>query len=154
MFTCFYHSIEEDVIRRGIKIMSAEGSKQKVVILGASEKKQRYSYRALKMLQEQGHELFLIHPTLKEIEGYACFSDLKSLKDHFKAKGEGDFDTLTVYVNPSISSKLKKDFLYLGAKRVIFNPGTENDDLASDLLEAGFEVEEACTLVLLQTGQF
>jgi hypothetical protein len=39
-------------------------------------------------------------------------------------------------------------------RRVIFNPGTENPRLARSLRADGIEVEEACTLVLLQTGQF
>jgi len=37
---------------------------------------------------------------------------------------------------------------------VIFNPGTENPDEYEGLRAAGIEPTEACTLVLLRTGQF
>lgn len=66
----------------------------------------------------------------------------------------GEADTITVYVNPSVSSGLEEAFLRARPRRVIFNPGAENPDLADRLREAGIEVEEACTLVLLNTGQF
>jgi hypothetical protein len=42
----------------------------------------------------------------------------------------------------------------LQPKRVIFNPGTENPALMQQLAADGMEVEEACTLVMLHTGQF
>jgi hypothetical protein len=37
---------------------------------------------------------------------------------------------------------------------VIFNPGAENTALVAELEKAGIACEEACTLVLLNTGQF
>jgi hypothetical protein len=37
---------------------------------------------------------------------------------------------------------------------VIFNPGTENAELAAKLQAVGICAEQACTLVLLQSGQF
>jgi uncharacterized protein len=37
---------------------------------------------------------------------------------------------------------------------VVFNPGTENPDFEQKLEEAGIEALEACTLVMLRTGQY
>jgi hypothetical protein len=42
----------------------------------------------------------------------------------------------------------------LNPRRVIFNPGTESAPLQQALDEAGIEWLEACTLVMLRTGQF
>jgi hypothetical protein len=42
----------------------------------------------------------------------------------------------------------------LKPRRVIFNPGSENEALAKKLREAGIEVVEACTLVLLRSEAF
>jgi hypothetical protein len=44
--------------------------------------------------------------------------------------------------------------LSLKPKRIIFNPGTENDELENLATKQGIEVLEACTLVLLSTAQY
>lgn len=119
---------------------------EKVVILGASDKSDRYSYKAMKMLEENGHEVILVHPTLESVEGKKVLHSLSDVKD--------SVDTLTMYVNPKISSSMKSDIVSLRPKRVILNPGTENSELESALKKAGISCEHACTLVLLTTDQF
>jgi len=121
----------------------------KVAILGASSKPERYSHKCLKMLERFGYTPVLIHPTQKRIEGYRVYRDLLEA-----SKAEGDIHTLTVYVNPKISSQMKKQILELNPNRVIFNPGSENPDLYPALQAQGIEVTQACTLVLLSTDQF
>lgn len=116
-----------------------------VAILGASDDKDRYSYLALMLLKEHGYQPVPIHPSLTEIEGERVFKNLAS-----SPKAE----TLTLYVNPKISTQMMDDILKFGAKRVIFNPGTENPELREKLQQKGAEVLEACTLVMLKTGQF
>ena len=120
-----------------------------VVILGASNKPERYSYKAFKLLAQYGHKSILVHPNLTEIEGEACFPDLKAV-----ASQNFTIDTLTMYVNPDLSSVMAQDILNLKPKRVIFNPGTENPELMELLKKNDIPYEETCTLVLLKTGQF
>lgn len=119
---------------------------ERVVILGASDKPERYAYRAFAMLRDHGHEPVPVHPVLAEIEGVAVAKDLPSVA--------GGVDTLTLYVNPAIAASLADEILALRPGRVIFNPGTESPALQARLAEAGIPFEEACTLVLLGTGQF
>jgi hypothetical protein len=57
-------------------------------------------------------------------------------------------------VNPNISSQFEDALLKLSPKRVIFNPGAENSELSERLSKNGIKVENACTLVLLRTGQY
>ncbi len=121
-------------------------TKERVVILGASNKPDRYSYKALRMLREHGHEVLPVHPIIPEIEGVAVSPNLNSV--------EGPVDTVTMYVNASVSEPMADDFLQLAPRRVIFNPGAEAPALQTLLEAAGIECEEACTLVLLQTGSF
>jgi hypothetical protein len=59
-----------------------------------------------------------------------------------------------MYVGPAISAGLTEKLTALRPRRVIFNPGAENSALAGALQKAGIACEEACTLVLLNTGQF
>lgn len=117
-----------------------------VAILGASKNPERYSYLAFKMLQEYGHTPILVTPKFAELEGFKTYGSLTDIN--------GKIDTLTMYVGPDISAKLKTEILALKPRRVIFNPGSENPALQGELERAGIEVDEACTLVLLRTKQF
>lgn len=125
--------------------MSAAKS-ERVVIVGASDKPDRYAHRAQLMLREYGHQVVPVHPKLAEIEGVPVVADLSQVTGHV--------DTVTMYVGPQISSGMGDKLTALKPKRVIFNPGAENPELAAQLSAAGIRPEEACTLVLLRTGQF
>lgn len=123
--------------------------KEIVMVLGASDKADRYSYKAFHLLRQYGHTPILINPILQEIEGTKCFPDIESaLKDH------PVIDTITMYINAEKSSKIIQDMLKVKPKRVIFNPGSENQGIYQELDQKGIESEEACTLVLLRTDQF
>jgi hypothetical protein len=65
-----------------------------------------------------------------------------------------DIHTLTLYIGPQRQGPYYDTILGLSPKRVIFNPGTENPELYDLLKKEGIEVEVACTLVLLGTGQY
>jgi predicted CoA-binding protein len=119
---------------------------ERVVIIGASDNPERYSHKALLLLRQHGHEVVPVHPKLSEIEGVPVVADLSMIT--------GPVDTVTLYVGPTISLTLKDKLIALKPRRVIFNPGTENAPLQLTLTSAGIACEEACTLVLLHTGQF
>jgi predicted CoA-binding protein len=119
---------------------------QHVAILGASSKPDRYAYKAFSMLKEYGHTPHPVTPKFNEIEGVAAVANLRELTM--------PIDTLTMYVGPDISTKLKSEILELHPKRVIFNPGSENPALEEELEHAGINVVEGCTLVMLRTNQF
>jgi len=126
--------------------MTKAAAHSTVAVLGASPKEDRYSFKAVHMLNEYGHKPIPVHPAGHTVDGVP---GVKSLNDI-----DSDVDTLTVYVNSSISDKEIDNILKLKPRRVIFNPGSENYDLAAKLKEAGIEVVQACTLVLLRTEQF
>jgi len=117
-----------------------------VAVLGASNKPDRYSYKALVKLTEKGHIPFPVHPGLDEIDGIPVHKSLRDIPN--------PIDTITVYLSASHSSRIADDIVEHGARRVIFNPGAENPALRARLQAEGVEVLEACTLVLLSTGQF
>ena len=126
--------------------MNRNSSIQRVVVLGASPKPDRYSNKAVKLLLQHGHTVVPVHPAAAEIEGLNVAPDLTAI--------QGPVDTLTVYLSPKQSAALLDDILTLKPDRVIFNPGTESPPLITALDKAGIRTEEACTLVLLNTGQF
>jgi len=120
--------------------------KENVAILGASKKEERYSNKALRMLLEYGHSVYPVHPVLQDIEGHKVYSELKDIQDNI--------NTLTVYVSPKWITPMIDEIVKLNPGRVILNPGTESDELKTALDGAGIPWLEACTLVLLRTGQF
>ncbi|MEI6092422.1 MAG: CoA-binding protein [bacterium] len=117
-----------------------------VVVLGASKNEDRYSNMAVKRLKEKGYNVLPVHKAIKEIHGLPVYNDLSDIKDKV--------DTITVYVNESVSSSLASDILDLKPRRIIFNPGAENYDLKDKAEEQGIVVIFACTLVMLSTGMF
>lgn len=117
-----------------------------VAVLGASDKPERYAYKALRMLLDHGHQVIPVHPSLASVDGFPVVPDLGSIPQ--------PVDTLTIYVNPTVSLGMADDIIRLRPKRVIFNPGTESAELEALLRQAGIPTVTACTLVLLSTGQF
>jgi len=65
-----------------------------------------------------------------------------------------DVDTVTLYLNPDNQKEYYQRIIALHPKRIIFNPGTENEELEEMAREKGIETVEGCTLVMLSTGQF
>ncbi len=120
-----------------------------VAVLGASNDSSRYAYKAMKMLEEYGHTPVPVHPREENVLGKKVYKTIGELADSGQK-----VDTVTMYVGHAISDKYVQDFLKLKPKRVIFNPGAENYNLAKTLEENGIEVENACTLVMLRTDQF
>lgn len=117
-----------------------------VVVLGASPKPERYSYQAMKLLAHYGHRVLPVNPGQDAIDGQPCYRGLSNLP--------AKVDTVTLYVAPSHQGAYTAELLALRPQRVIFNPGTENPALQDALQAAGIHCEEACTLVLLRTGQY
>jgi predicted CoA-binding protein len=117
-----------------------------VAVLGASAKPERYSYKAVTQLKAAGHTVFPVHPALTELQGLPVTPTLNEI--------DAPLDVVTVYLSPKHTDAVREDLLATRPARVIFNPGAENPGLAEDLRTHDIAVQEACTLVLLATGQF
>lgn len=120
--------------------------RQRVVVLGATHKPERYSSLAIRLLREHGHVVIPVHPRLDRVEDLPTVASLDAVP--------GPVDTLTLYIGPERSAVLIDAIVRLRPGRVIFNPGTENPALEARLDDVGITHERACTLVLLRTGQF
>lgn len=117
-----------------------------VVVLGASPDAERYSNKAQRLLAAHGHRVVPVSPVYTDVEGIPA---LKSVSDV-----TGPVDTLTLYLSPKRLGPMTEQIVKLHPGRVIFNPGTETPELQQALTDAGIPWEEACTLVLLRSGQF
>jgi predicted CoA-binding protein len=126
--------------------MAEISSLKRVAILGASPKPDRYSYRALRMLQEYGHDAVPVNPGYDQILGAKCYPSLSDVP--------GRLDTITVYLGKRRSDPLIQQITDASPRRIILNPGAENDQLAAEAQRHGIEVVEGCTLVMLTVGSF
>lgn len=124
----------------------SQSRSETVAVLGASPKPDRYAYKAFEMLREYGHRPIPVNPAFDEILGEKCYSKI--------ADAPGVIDTVTLYLGPARSEPLIDEIINAKPRRIIMNPGAENSTLAARAEDAGIEVVEGCTLVMLRTGQF
>lgn len=118
---------------------------KKTLVLGASENTRRYSNMAVRSLQSHGHEVVAIGKRKGKIDKTEIGTEM------FDAE---DIHTVTLYLNPENQKPYYDYILKLKPKRVIFNPGTENEELERKVAMIGINTLEACTLVMLNTGQY
>jgi uncharacterized protein len=120
--------------------------KRTVVVLGASNKRERHSNKAIRLLKSEGFGVIPVHPILESVEGFPVVRRLTDVRE--------PVDTLALYVNPARSIAMADEIVALRPGRVLFSPGSESTELQARLSRAGIPFLEACALVMLSTGQF
>lgn len=115
------------------------------VILGASPKSDRYSYMATVKLKAHGHMVYPIGIRAGSIDGIEIITKKPLL--------EG-VDTVTMYLSAMNQKEWYSYIFSLNPKRIIFNPGAENDELEKLAESKGIECVNACTLVMLSIGNY
>lgn len=118
---------------------------KKTLVIGASENPERYSYKATEALKKHNHTVIALGLKEGEINGTKIITGNPDLKD---------IDTVTLYVGPKIQPSYYDYVVGLKPKRVLFNPGTENEAFEILLQKNGIETERACTLVLLSLNEY
>jgi len=119
---------------------------KKTVVLGATDNPTRYAYKAVHRLQQHGHEVVPVGIKKAEVGGKPIVTD--------KAEAIEDVDTVTLYVGPQNQPSWYDYILNLKPKRIIFNPGTENQELERLAEEANIQTLHHCTLVMLATDSY
>ena len=119
--------------------------KKKTLVLGASDNPFRYSYLAIHRLRKQGHPVAAIGRKNTLVADVQVEKEKKEFEN---------IDTVTLYLNPLHQQQYYDYILSLNPKRIIFNPGAENEELALLARKKGIQTQEACTLVLLSTNQY
>jgi uncharacterized protein len=118
---------------------------KKTVVLGASANPGRYSNMAVNRLVSHKHPVVAIGKREGKISNVEIITG--------QPIQEG-VDTITLYLNPTNQKPYYDYILSLNPKRIIFNPGTENEELEALAQKKGIKTMEACTLVMLSIGQY
>lgn len=115
------------------------------LVLGASPKLERYSNLAVRRLVQHGHPVIAVGRHAGSIGGVTIRPDVPP---------GAAIDTVTVYLNEDNQREWEDRILALAPRRIIFNPGAENARLTLRARDHGIEVLDACTLVMLSTGEY
>lgn len=118
---------------------------KKTLIIGATPNTDRYAYRAAHMLTQHGHPIVNVGIKKGEVAGVPILNGHPEVEE---------VDSVTLYIGPDKQQDYEDYILSLKPKRVIFNPGTENEAFEAKLEQHGVQALEACTLVLLSTGNY
>jgi len=116
-----------------------------VVVLGASNNSSRYSYKATSKLLKFGHTVFPVGIKKAELFELKIINSKEPLPD---------IHTITLYIGESRQKEWYDFILGCKPKRIIFNPGAENDELSEIARAQGIEVIEDCTLIMLNKEEF
>lgn len=118
---------------------------KKTLVLGASSNPARYSFLAAQRLIAHQHPVVLLGRKNGTIFGETIHNEKLEWQN---------IDTITLYLNPKNQKEYYDYIISLNPKRVIFNPGTENQEFKDILISKNIVPVEACTLVMLATGQY
>lgn len=118
---------------------------KKTLVIGASDNPSRYSFLAINKLRQHQHEVVAIGKKKATVAGVNITTEMEPV---------ADIDTVTLYINPQLQTAYYNYILSLKPRRIIFNPGTENNELQELAAGKGIQTLEACTLVMLSTNQY
>lgn len=118
---------------------------KKTLVLGASDNPARYSFLAINRLREHHYPVIAVGKKRTTVNDIPVITETGPIPD---------LDTITLYLNPENQKNYYDYILTQHPRRVIFNPGAENPEFEKMLKDNNIQVVEACTLVLLGTGQY
>ena len=118
---------------------------KKTLVLGASPNPIRFSHKAVKSLVRHGHDVVPVGNR----QGAIMWQKIIIGKPEIT-----DIHTITLYLNPENQKNYYDYIISLSPKRIIFNPGSENQELIELAVKNNIEVSIACTLIMLNTSNY
>ncbi len=115
------------------------------LVIGASTNPRRFSNIAIIKLLDYGHSVTAIGSAKGSVKNVEIDTEKKPFEN---------IHTITLYVNPERQKEYYEYILALQPKRIVFNPGTENQELFKLAKDAGIQVVFDCTLVMLMNGRY
>jgi predicted CoA-binding protein len=109
----------------------------RIAVIGASNKKRKYSNRALRLYRKEGYDVIPVNPNEEDVEGIPCY---RSILDIPKM-----VDIASFYVPPEIGRKIVPQIIKAGVRVVYLNPGADAEDIVESLESAGISAMRVCT---------
>jgi len=118
---------------------------RKTVVIGASTKEDRYSYKCIKLLRKHNIETIAVGNRSGKIEDVEIQTGRPC---------ESKVERVAIYLSPKNQESFYDYIIGLKPERILFPPGTENPEFYKKANAHGIETEEACPLVMLNTGVY
>lgn len=112
---------------------------RRVIVLGASPERWRFSNKAVRCYLELGYTVFPVHPTAREVEGLPVFASIPLVPENASL--------LLMYVRPGIGLACVEEAPGRGVESVILNPGTSSPALVERIAKLGMKPIEECAIV-------
>jgi len=116
------------------------------LVLGASPNPERFSNKAVLRLLKRGI------PVIAVGKKEGSIGNLKITREFPDDKA--NVHTVALYMNACNQKEYYGKIISLKPKRIIFNPGTLNPELAALAAKEGIIVIENCLLEMLSSGRF
>ncbi len=116
---------------------------KKTVVISASLKPYKYSNKVVCLLSDNEYEVVAIGAKNGMIKNIEVLTEKISVRE---------VDTVTLYLSAQKQVEYYDYILGLRPKRIIMNPGAENDELKVLAENSNIEVVEHCTLIMLNMG--
>lgn len=112
-------------------------------VAGASAKTHKYGYKVFMALLHSGREVFPINPVTETIEGHAAYPRLSELPVRA--------ESLSIITPPEVTRRVVADAIAVGVESIWMQPGAEDARASEMAREAGINVidDGSCVLVLL-----
>lgn len=114
------------------------------LVFGASLNPERHSNRVIGRLIENNFDVIGFGKKVGNINGVKIKLDFPKRK----------IDTISMYMGALNQKPFIDQILSLKPRRIIFNPGAENDILAELARDNGIDVVEGCTMVMLALDEY
>jgi predicted CoA-binding protein len=111
-----------------------------IAIIGASQDRNKFGNKAVRVFADKGYKVYPIHPKLSEIEGHKVYSSILQVP-------EKELDMVSFYLPPAVGMKVIEDVAKVKCKEVWLNPGSESDELVEKAEGLGLTVIQACSIV-------
>lgn len=111
-----------------------------IAIIGASQDRNKFGNKAVRVFADKGYKVYPIHPKLSEIEGHKTYSSILQVP-------EKEIDMVSFYLPPQVGFKVIEEVAKVKCKEVWLNPGSESDELVEKAESLGLTVIQACSIV-------
>lgn len=110
-----------------------------VAVIGASNKRDKFSNKAVRAYLKQGYRVFPVNPrggVIEDCEVYKSVTDIPV-----------ELDRITVYLPPQLTFDALDDIAKKGTKELFLNPGTESEEVIRKAKSLGLDPILACSIL-------
>ena len=110
-----------------------------VAVIGASNDRHKFGYRAVRAFKRQGYTVIPINPNESQVDGDKAYRSVLDVP--------GTIDMATVYVQAEPGMQVMEQLAQKGVSEVWLNPGADDDRVVARAKTLGLNVIQACSII-------